>query len=106
MDLTQLTNGILSVNDWVWQPFAMPLVLVIVGGFLTVMTGFVQIRRFPVALRMVMKGAFQKQEKGSKTITPFQALSTALASTTPGQQLALTVHRGNGSEIVLITLGS
>lgn len=81
MDLTQLTNGILSVNDWVWQPFAMPLVLVIVGGFLTVMTGFVQIRRFPVALRMVMKGAFQKQEKGSKTITPFQALSTALAST-------------------------
>jgi AGCS family alanine or glycine:cation symporter len=59
----------------------MPLVLVIVGGLLTVMTGFVQIRRFPVALRMVLKGAFAKSPAGSKTITPFQALSTALAST-------------------------
>ena len=28
----------------VWQPFAMPLVLVVVGGLITVMTGFVQLR--------------------------------------------------------------
>ncbi len=34
-----------------------------------------------MALRIVMQGAFKKQEKGAKTITPFQALSTALAST-------------------------
>ncbi|NQW03556.1 MAG: sodium:alanine symporter family protein [Acidobacteria bacterium] len=81
MDLTQLTNWITSIDGLVWQPFAMPLVLVIVGGLLTVMTGFVQIRRFPAALRTVMKGAFQKSVPGSKTITPFQALSTALAST-------------------------
>jgi alanine or glycine:cation symporter, AGCS family len=64
MDLTQLTNWITSIDGLVWQPFAMPLVLVIVGGLLT-----------------VMKGAFQKSVPGSKTITPFQALSTALAST-------------------------
>lgn len=81
MNLTQLTDWILSIDSQVWQPFAMPLILVIVGGLLTVATGFVQIRRFPVALRMVMKGAFAKETKGSKTITPFQALSTALAST-------------------------
>jgi AGCS family alanine or glycine:cation symporter len=81
MDLTQLTEWITALDGQVWQPFAMPLVLVIVGGLLTVATGFVQIRRFPVAMRMVMKGAFAKSAEGSKTITPFQALSTALAST-------------------------
>jgi len=80
MDLTELTNQILALNDLVWQPMAMPLVLVIVGGLLTVVTGFVQIRRFPLAVRTVMKGAFSK-DTGDGTITPFQALSTALAST-------------------------
>jgi len=80
MDLTQLTDQILALNDLVWQPMAMPLVLVIVGGLLTVVTGFVQIRRFPLAVRTVMKGAFSK-DTGDGTITPFQALSTALAST-------------------------
>lgn len=81
MDLTQLTEWITSIDGQVWQPFAMPLVLVIVGGLLTLVTGFVQIRRFPVALRIVMKGAFKKDDAASNTITPFQALTTALAST-------------------------
>jgi AGCS family alanine or glycine:cation symporter len=81
MNLTDLTDLITSLDGFVWQPFFMPLVLVIVGGLLTFATGFVQIRRFPLALRMVSRGAMQKQEKGATTITPFQALSTALAST-------------------------
>ena len=82
MDFTSLTNGILRVNAWVWQPLAMPLILLIVGGWLTVRTGLVQIIRFPVAVRMVFRGAFAKQKDAeSGTITPFQALSTALAAT-------------------------
>jgi alanine or glycine:cation symporter, AGCS family len=81
MDLTELTARILLVDGWVWQPFAMPLVLVVVGGLLTWRSGFVQIRRFPAALRMVARGAFARQAQGEGTITPFQALSTALAST-------------------------
>jgi len=81
MDLTQITDWITSLDGQVWQPFAMPLVLLIVGALLTFYTGFVQIRRFPRALKMVLAGAFQKSDKDSKTITPFQALSTALAST-------------------------
>ncbi|MCC7185512.1 MAG: sodium:alanine symporter family protein [Acidobacteria bacterium] len=81
MDLNGLTEWIGSIDSMVWQPFAMPLILVIVGGLLTVATGFVQIRRFPVAFRMVFAGAFSKEKTGSKTITPFQALSTALAAT-------------------------
>ena len=53
-----LTDRVLDLNDLVWQPFAMPLVLVVVGGLITVMTGVVQIRRFPIAVRMVIGGAF------------------------------------------------
>jgi AGCS family alanine or glycine:cation symporter len=81
MNLDTLTEQILAIDSFVWQPFAMPLVLVIVGGLLTLMTGVVQIRRFPLAARTVFGGAFGKREEGAKTITPFQALSTALAAT-------------------------
>lgn len=79
--LSNLPAKILSVNDFVWQPFAMPVVLLVVGGWLTVRSGFVQFIRFPTALRMVMRGAFHKSKGDEGTITPFQALSTALAAT-------------------------
>jgi AGCS family alanine or glycine:cation symporter len=84
MNLDAITEQILSIDSMVWQPFAMPLVLVIVGGLLTLITGVVQIRRFPLAARVVFGGAFAKRDKSAaatKTITPFQALSTALAAT-------------------------
>lgn len=82
MNLDALTTAINALNDKVWSPFAMPIVLVVVGGLITVITGFVQIRRFPLGVRMVMGGAFAKKGDGdTKTITPFQALSTALAAT-------------------------
>ena len=58
----------------------MPLVLLLVGGALSVMTGVVQIRRFPLAVRMVLR-SMRGEGTGDGTITQFQALSTALAST-------------------------
>ena len=76
-----LTERILAIDAFVWQPFAMPLVLVIVGGLVTVATGVVQVRKFPLAVRMVLAGALSKKSTGEGTITQFQALSTALAST-------------------------
>jgi AGCS family alanine or glycine:cation symporter len=78
---SDLPAKILSVNDFVWQPFAMPIILLVVGGWLTVRSGFVQFLRFPMAVRMVMKGAFSRRKGEEGTITPFQALSTALAAT-------------------------
>ena len=81
MDATDLTNQILVVNNFVWQPILMPTILVIVGGLITIKTGVVQIRRFPIAVRTVLGGAFKKDASADGTITPFQALSTALAST-------------------------
>ncbi|HSC29868.1 MAG TPA: sodium:alanine symporter family protein [Vicinamibacterales bacterium] len=81
MTLESLTQRILAIDSLVWQPFLMPLVLVIVGGLITVVTGLVQVRRFPLATRMVFRGAFSGDRESGKTITPFQALSTALAAT-------------------------
>ena len=75
-----LTEGIQVVDGFVWQPFAMPLVLLVVGGLITLMTGVVQIRRFPLAVRMVLR-SIRGDSAGEGTITQFQALSTALAST-------------------------
>ncbi len=80
MTIEQLTAFLQSVDAFMWQPFVMPLVLVVVGLALTVYTGFVQIRRFPLAVRTTLSGAFAAKSD-SATITPFQALATALAST-------------------------
>lgn len=82
MDL--LTEQIQTVDNFIWQPFVMPLVLVVVGGLITLATGFVQIRRFPTAVRLALQGAIRRDNDandGTGTITQFQALSTALAST-------------------------
>jgi len=82
MNLDALTEQILAIDSFVWQPFVMPLILVVVGGLITLMTGVVQIRRFPLAAKIVFGGAFgAKGQDTGKTITPFQALSTALAAT-------------------------
>jgi AGCS family alanine or glycine:cation symporter len=79
--MTTLTDTILAINQFVWQPAAMPIVLIVVGLWLTVRSGFVQIRRFPMAVERTIGSAFRHHEGEKGTITPFQALSTALAAT-------------------------
>jgi AGCS family alanine or glycine:cation symporter len=58
----------------------MMILLIGAGLVLTVVTGAVQFRRLPFAFREVLGKVFRKAE-GEGTVTPFQALSTALAST-------------------------
>jgi alanine or glycine:cation symporter, AGCS family len=79
--MNDLTTIITDIDARVWQPFMMPLVLLIVGGWLTWRTGFVQIRHFPTAVRNSLGGMFTKGEEKAGTISSFQALSTALAAT-------------------------
>lgn len=79
--MDELTTQILAVDAWVWQPFVMPILLLLVGGWLTWRTGFVQIVRFGTSVRISLGGLFGKKEGAAGTITPFQALSTALAAT-------------------------
>jgi AGCS family alanine or glycine:cation symporter len=76
-------DTLLTINTWlngiVWGP---PLMIVLMGTglVLTVVTGFVQIRRFPFAFREAF-GKLLTPGTGKGSVTPFQALSTALAST-------------------------
>ncbi len=57
--------------------------LVGTGIWLTFGTGFIQIRKFGFAWKLLLKGAFRKdtEEEAPGEITPFQALTMALAAT-------------------------
>ncbi len=79
--MNSLTERIQALDGLMWQPFAMPVVLVLVGALLTISTGLVQIRRFPLAVRFILARSSRKEPDKKNTITPFQALATALAST-------------------------
>ena len=78
--MEELTKAIEGIESSAYEWYAIPLILLATGGLITITTGFVQFRRFPVAVRMVFAGAFKKNTAQDGTITPFQALSTALAS--------------------------
>ncbi len=67
------------LNAIVWGP---PLIIALMGTgiFLTVWTGGIQFRRFADAMGEVL-GKLRSQGAGRGTVTPFQAVATALAST-------------------------
>ncbi|HSF15693.1 MAG TPA: sodium:alanine symporter family protein [Vicinamibacteria bacterium] len=80
--MDQLTDFFNAMSNFVYQPYMIPALLVIAGGYLTARTGFVQVRHFPTALKMVLAGISKQTSASAEgTITPFQALSTALAAT-------------------------
>jgi AGCS family alanine or glycine:cation symporter len=68
-----------AVNALVWGG---PMIVLLMGTglLLTVLTGFVQFRRLGTALREVLGKVFSRGH-GSGSVTPFQAVATALAST-------------------------
>ena len=69
-----------TLNGIVWGPIMLVL-LVGTGLYLTIATGFVQFRRFGYAMRNTIGKVFHKAEAGHGEITPFQAVTTALAAT-------------------------
>ena len=71
-------NG--AVNDFIWGVPAMVCILG-VGLLLSVRTGFLQIRRFPYAIRTTIGRMFKKKSAADGAMTPFQAVCTALAAT-------------------------
>ncbi len=73
---------------WGWGPgflLDVPLMVIFLlgtGVILSLLTRFVQIRRFKIASQLVIAGAFKKTStEGEGDITPFQALMTALSAT-------------------------
>ena len=71
-------NGI--VNDFIWGVPAMVCILG-VGLILSLRTGFLQIRKFPYAIRTTLGRMFRKKDAADGAMTPFQAVCTALAAT-------------------------
>lgn len=68
------------INGFVWGVPAM-VCIIGVGILLSVRTGFIQFRKFPYAMKATLGKLFQKSEAGHGSITPFQAVCTALAAT-------------------------
>ena len=68
------------LNGFIWGVPAMVCILG-VGAYLSLRTGFVQIRRFGQAMRCTIGRIFRKREAADGSITPFQAVCTALAAT-------------------------
>ena len=69
-----------AVNDFVWGVPAMVCILG-VGLYLSLRTRFLQIRKFPTAIRATLGRMFQKKTAQDGAMTPFQAVCTALAAT-------------------------
>ena len=69
-----------AVNDFIWGVPAM-ICIIGVGLYLSFCTGFLQIRKFPYAIKVTIGRIFNKKEASDGTMTPFQAVCTALAST-------------------------
>lgn len=78
MELLSRINEI--IGNAVWGIPAMAL-LIGAGVYLSVTTGFVQLRRFGYAMRSTIGRIFKKQAAAKGEMTPFQAMTTALAAT-------------------------
>ena len=69
-----------AVNSFIWGIPAM-VCIIGVGLLLSVRTGFLQIRKFPYAIRTTVGRMFRKRDASDGAMTPFQAVCTALAAT-------------------------
>ena len=69
-----------AVNNFIWGVPAM-VCIIGVGLYLSIRTGFLQIRKFPYAIRTTIGRMFRKKDASDGAITPFQAVCTALAAT-------------------------
>ena len=69
-----------AVNNFIWGVPAM-ICIIGVGLYLSIRTNFVQIRKFPYAIKTTLGRIFRKREAEDGAMTPFQAVCTALAAT-------------------------
>ncbi|MBQ9044681.1 MAG: sodium:alanine symporter family protein [Oscillospiraceae bacterium] len=69
-----------AVDDFAWGP-VMLILLVGTGLYLSIRSGFLQFTRFGYAMRNTIGKIFTKQQAGKGEVTPFQAMTTALAGT-------------------------
>ena len=69
-----------TVNNFIWGVPAM-ICIIGVGLYLSIRTNFLQIRKFPYAIKTTLGRMLRKREASDGSMTPFQAVCTALAAT-------------------------
>jgi len=83
-------DGLISeVSNFLWGIWAIGI-LMLLGVLMTLSSKGIQFRRFTLSLRLVLQGALRKHnvEKASGDISPFQALTTAMAATVGNGNIA------------------
>ena len=78
--LESITSVNTALNNFIWGVPAM-VCIIGVGLYLSLRTGFLQIRKFGYSLKCTIGRIFKKREASEGAITPFQAVCTALAAT-------------------------
>ena len=77
-------------GEWIHVPLpgggslglSLLIILLLPAGIVfTIKTKFLQIRKFPYAMKETLGRVFKKQDASDGSMTPFQAVCTALAST-------------------------
>ncbi len=68
------------LNGIAWGPW-MLILLVGTGIYLSIRVGFLQFRKFGYAMKNTIGKMFRRQTAGEGEVTPFQAVTTALAAT-------------------------
>ncbi|MGN0464953.1 MAG: alanine/glycine:cation symporter family protein [Lachnospiraceae bacterium] len=69
-----------AVNNFIWGVPAM-ICIIGVGLYLSIRLGFIQLRKFPYAMKVTIGRMFRKRTASDGSMTPFQAVCTALAAT-------------------------
>ena len=75
-----LNAAVARVDDFVWGP-VMLVLLVGTGIYLTIRTGFLTWRNLPYAIKSTLSKEARTQNRGEGDVSPFSALTTALAAT-------------------------
>lgn len=78
LQLIETVNS--AVNNFIWGVPAM-ICIIGVGLYLSLRLHFIQLRKFSYAMKMTIGKMFQKQTASEGSMTPFQAVCTALAAT-------------------------
>lgn len=80
MSYEKIFDLITKVDDFVWGP-AMLVLLVGTGIFLTIRVGFLTWRNLGYAIKSTLSKEARTQKRGDGDVSPFSALTTALAAT-------------------------
>lgn len=78
--MEKLSNILTVIDDFVWGP-VMLILLVGTGIFLTIRLRFLTWRNLGYAIKKTLSKDSRKKDKGDGDISPFSALTTALAAT-------------------------